>query len=249
MRTFAILNQKGGVGKTTTAINLAHAMALRGYKVTAIDMDPQNHLTVGLGEEIHPQSGMDEVLSGEAAFSQVSINTRENLCLVPAGNRLSEVEQSVRGVKGGYLLAKEIKKLRGQDFVFVDCPPSAAILSMNAILASKEIIVPVSSDFLALHGLSRLMIVLNHIESRLAHKLKIWIALTRFHTRRKLANEVRNKLVGYFPGRVLLTPVREAVALAESPGYGQSIFEYQKRGIGADDYGALAEDLLNGRTL
>ncbi|MEW4983963.1 MAG: ParA family protein [Cycloclasticus sp.] len=248
MRTFAVLNQKGGVGKTTTAINLAHAMALRGHKVTAIDMDPQNHLTAGFGEETHPQSGIDEVLLGESSFADMKLEARENLMLMPAGTRLSEVEQSVRGVTGGHLLANEVKKLR-QDFVFIDCPPSSGILSMNAILAAKEIIIPVSSDYLALHGMSRLMGILKHVEGRLNHKMKVWVILTRFHSRRRLANEVREKLTSYFKDAVLVTPIREAVALAESPSYGQTIFEYQKRSNGAIDYDNLAEDLLNGRTL
>ena len=249
MRTFAVLNQKGGVGKTTTAINLAHAMALRGHKVTAIDMDPQNHLTAGLGKETHPQVGIDEVLLAESSVKETIIDARENLRLIPAGTRLSEVEQGARGVKGGLLLANEVKKMRGQDFVFIDCPPSSGVLAMNAILAAKEIIVPVSSDFLALHGMSRLMGILKQVDKRLNHKMTIWVVLTRFHARRRLANEVRDKLVKYFPSSVLSTPIREAVALAESPSYGQTIFEYQKRSNGSKDYEALADDLLHGRTL
>ncbi len=249
MRTFAVLNQKGGVGKTTTAINLAHAMALRGHKVTAIDMDPQNHLTAGLGKETHPQAGIDEVLLAQSNLDDIVIEARDNLRLIPAGTRLSEVEQGAKGVKGGLLLANEVKKMQGQDFVFIDCPPSSGILAMNAILAAKEIIVPVSSDYLALHGMSRLMGILKHVDKRLNHKMKVWVILTRFHARRRLANEVRDKLVSYFPGSVLSTAIREAVALAESPSYGQTIFEYQKRGNGSSDYSALADDLLHGRTL
>lgn len=249
MRIFAVLNQKGGVGKTTTAINLAHALALRGHKVTAIDMDPQNHLTAGLGEESRQQSGVDEVLLSNKALDEVRIKTRDNLQLIPAGTRLPEVEQNVRGVKAGSLLKNQISTMKEQDFIFIDCPPSSGILSMNAILAAKEIIIPVSSDFLSLHGTSRLMEILNHIEKKLRHKMKVWVVLTRFHSRRRLANEVREKLINYFPGNVLKTAVREAVALAESPGYGQTIFEYQKKGNGAADYGALADDLLKDRTL
>lgn len=248
MRTFAVLNQKGGVGKTTTALNLAHAMALRGNTVTAIDIDPQSHLTAGLGKEQHPQSGIDEVLLGESSFSEMQITARENLSLLPAGSRLAEVENRVSGIDGGHLLAAEVSKLQ-QDFVFIDCPPSSGILSMNAILAADEIIVPVSSDFLSLHGLSRLLNVLKQVEESLNHKMKTWVVLTRFHSRRRLANEVREKLVNYFSDSVLETPIREAVALAESPSYGKTIFEYRKRSNGAIDYGLLSEDLLKGRTL
>jgi len=212
-------------------------------------MDPQNHLTVSMGEENHPQSGIDEILLGESSFSEKLIRSRENLHIVPAGNRLSEVERDIRGLKGGYLLDAKVKKLKSQDFVFIDCPPSAAVLSMNAILASKEIIVPVSSDFLALHGLSQLMVTLKHIKERLKHEMKIWVVLTRFHGRRRLAREVQEKLKNYFPNSVLATPIREAVALAESPSYGRTIFEHDENGNGANDYRSLAEDLLTARTL
>jgi chromosome partitioning protein len=243
------MNQKGGVGKTTTTVNLAYALTLCGQRVTAIDMDPQSHLTAGLGAEQHSQSGMDDVLSGQTSLEQVLFEVRPNLNLAPAGTRLSEVEQSVRGVKGGQMLANGVKQLKDQDYVLIDCPPSAAILTMNAILAADEILIPVSSDYLALHGLSRLMTILQHIESRLSHQIKPWIVLTRFQGRRRLANEVRNKLVNYFPGRVLETCVREAVALAECPSHGRTIFEYRKRSNGADDYMALAQDLLLGRVV
>ena len=248
MRTFVILNQKGGVGKTTTAINLSHAMVLKGHKVTAIDMDPQSHLTAGLGKETPSQSGIDEVLMGESSFSEMKVEARKNLQLLPAGIRLAQVEQSPKSVKSGHLLANQVKKLR-QDFVFIDCPPSSGILSMNAILAAKEIIIPVSSDYLALHGLSRLMGILKQVEDRLDHKMKVWVALTRFHTRRRLSNEVCDKLVSYFPNGVLKTPIRETVALAECPSYGKTIFEYQKGSNGATDYNSLAEDLLNRNTM
>ncbi len=249
MRVFAVMNQKGGVGKTTTTLNIAHALAMSGKKVTVIDIDPQAHLTASFGAEQKDQPGIDDVLLGEAAIKDVSFEIRDNLNLVPAGSRLGEIEQmSIGGSERGWLLKNAIKTIRNQDYVFIDCPPSSGILSMNALLAAKEMLIPVSGDYLAMHGLSRLMTILRHIESRLKHMTKKWVVVTRFHSRRRLSNEVRDKLLNYFPGQVLATPIRETVAIAESPSFGQTIFEYQKKGNGAVDYRALADDLLNGRT-
>ena len=249
MHMIAVMNQKGGVGKTTTTLNLAHALALAGKSVTVIDMDPQAHLTASFGAEMKMQAGIDEVLLGESKLSEVRINVRDNLHLVPAGIRLGELEQiSTGGAERGWLLKNAVNRMRGQDYVLIDCPPSSGMLTMNAMLAAKEMLIPVSGDYLALHGLSRLLGILKHIETRLTHATKKWMVVTRFHNRRKLANEVRDKLNEYFPGQVLSTPIRETVALAESPSFGQTIFEYQKSSNGAKDYLGLADDLLKGRT-
>jgi chromosome partitioning protein len=120
---------------------------------------------------------------------------------------------------------------------------------MNVLMAAEEVLVPVSSDVLALHGVARFMQILRHIDESLDRKTRVWIAVTRFNERRRLARDVRDKLLEYFPGQVLATSVRESVALAESPGTGKTIFEYQKNGNGAEDYRALADDLSNERTL
>lgn len=245
----AVMNQKGGVGKTTTTMNLAHALAMSGKSVTVIDMDPQAHLTASFGAEIKMQSGIDEVLMGESNINDVRIQVRDNLHLIPAGTRLGELEQvATGGAQRGWLLSNAVKDLSGEDIVLIDCPPSSGMLTMNAMLAAKEMLIPVAGDYLSLHGLSRLLNILKHIETRLKHATKKWMVVTRFHGRRKLANEVRGKLMEYFPGQVLATPIRETVALAESPGFGQSIFEYQKSSNGAQDYRDLADDLLKGRT-
>lgn len=245
----AVMNQKGGVGKTTTTLNLAHALALAGKSVTVIDMDPQAHLTASFGAEMKMQSGIDEVLLGESDINDVRVKVRDKLQLIPAGTRLGELEQvATGGARRGWLLSDAVKALPGQDFVLIDCPPSSGMLTMNAMLAAKEMLIPVAGDYLSLHGLSRLLNILKHIETRLKHATKKWMVVTRFHGRRKLANEVRGKLMDYFPGQVLATPIRETVALAESPSFGQTIFEYQKSSNGAKDYLELADDLLKGRT-
>ncbi|MFK5894228.1 MAG: ParA family protein, partial [Pseudomonadota bacterium] len=125
-----------------------------------------------------------------------------------------------------------------------DCPPAAGLLAMNAILAADEILIPVTGDYLALQGLSRLIQVLRRIEQRLEKNTRKWFVLTRFHERRKLANEIRAKMINYFPGQVLKTCIRENVALAESPGFGKTIFEYRPKSHGSEDYRQLANDFL-----
>lgn len=250
MRVISIMNQKGGVGKTTTTLNLAHALSRKGKSVLAIDLDPQAHLTAGLGIHTRAQSGIDEVLLGDAAIKDVKTGVRDGLELLPAGPRLGEMEHHTEGgARRGWLLRDAISRVRGKDYVLIDCPPSSGILGMNALLASKEVLVPVAGDFFSLQGLSRLMGIFEHIEEALQQETEKWVVLTRFHERRRLAREVRDKIQAYFPGRVLRTAVRETVALAESPGFGQTIFEYQGKGNGAQDYFALADDLIKGRVL
>jgi len=250
MRMMAIMNQKGGVGKTTTTLNLAHALARKGKNVLAIDLDPQSHLTAGFGALDKDQAGIADVLLDEAGLKDVTVNVRENVYLVPAGERLGEVEHiSMTGAQRGFLLREALKKRRrGMDYVLIDCPPSSGLLGMNALLAVEEVLIPVSGDFFALQGMSRLISIFSHIESSLHKKLKKRVVLTRFHERRKLAREVRSKIINHFPKSVYKTAIRESVALAESPGFGQTIFEYQSNGNGAEDYRSLADDVVKERT-
>jgi chromosome partitioning protein len=251
MRVIAVINQKGGVGKTTTTLNLSHALGKAAKSVLVIDLDPQAHLTAGYGILRKEQHGIADVLLGEMELDDVILEARQNVFIVPAGERLGELEHmTTGGSKRGFLLKETLKdKVDDYDFVLIDCPPSSGILGMNALLASTEVLVPVSGDFFALHGLSRLMSIFKHIEDTLKRKTQKWVVLTRFHERRKLAREVKGKILTYFPNNVYQTAIRETVALAESPGFGQTIFEYQPNGNGANDYLELAADVITGRVL
>jgi chromosome partitioning protein len=243
------MNQKGGVGKTTTTINLGHALALAGKKVTLLDMDPQGQVATayGIGATL---PGLDEVLLDDIHIDELTISVKENLTVVPAGKRLADFEHIDGGSERAYALQKAIavSSLSEQDFVLIDCPPSSGLLGMNAMFAATEVLIPISGDYLSLHGLSRMMQILKRAESFTGETIKLWLVSTRMQLRRRLTQEVRNKILKYFPGRVLNTVIRENVSLAESPSFGQTIFDYKNTSAGAEDYSALAQDLLKGRT-
>ncbi len=245
----AVINQKGGVGKTTTAINLAHALALSGHRVLAIDLDPQGHLSVGLGMQQREQPGMDEVLVNGEAMEDFVVPSRDNLDMVPSGPGLSNMEHLTEGgTQRGLRLKKALQSVAGdyQTIIF-DCPPSAGLLGMNALFAANDLIIPVSSDFLALQSLSSFMATLQFAEKACKRSLRKHVLMTRFHTQRRLAREVRESLQTHFPGQLMKTSIRENVALAESPSYGETIFEYQDVSHGADDYRHLASELTTER--
>lgn len=251
MRQTAVVNLKGGVGKTTTVINLSHALARMGKKVTVFDIDPQAHLTAAFGIDHRQQPGVDALLLGQAGVDEVRLEVRERLHLVPTGPRLAEVKFARdAGPKQGWLLHEQIKdSLADEDFVLFDCPPSSDILTMNALFAAREVLVPVTGDYLALKGLSQFMGIMQHIEKALDVSFKIRFLMTRFQRRKRLARGVLEKLLEYFPGQILATPIRENVSLAESPGFGKTIYEYRRKSIGADDYTSLAKDFTTGRTM
>ena len=249
-RVIAIMNQKGGVGKTTTTINLGHALARAGKKVTMLDMDPQGQVatSVGLSNE---QGGLSQILLNDAPLDDSIVFARENLDAVPAGTSLGDFEHvSTGGSSRGHKLrvAIENSSLNECDFVLIDCPPSSGLLGINAMFAADELIIPVSGDYLSLQGLSRMMQILKRAESLSGHTIELWLVMTRMQMRRRLTKEVKNKVLKYFPRRVFQTVIRENVALAECPSFGKTIFDYKISSAGAEDYQSLAQDLLLGRT-
>lgn len=250
VRIIAIMNQKGGVGKTTTTVNLGHALAQAGKKVAVMDLDPQGQVATSLGFD-NNQPGLDTVLLDGVALDEVKIHARDNLDLVVAGMRLNEFEHTSQGgIQRGHRLREALQQssLQQYDFVLIDCPPSSGLLGVNAMFASGELLIPVSGDYLSLQGLSRMIQILKRAEELAGHRIRLWLVSTRMQMRRKLTEEVRNRILKYFPGRVFYTPVRENVALAECPSFGKTIFDYRKRSSGAEDYLSLAQDVMSGRT-
>lgn len=251
MRTIAVMNQKGGVGKTTTTFNLAHALSKKEIKILAIDLDPQAHLTAGFGIHGKSHKGVADVMLGEAQIENVIIHINDYLDLLPAGEQLMNLEHiSTGGAKRGMLLKESMNNYSGEhDYILIDCPPSSGILGMNALMAIEEIFIPVTGDYFSLQGLARLVKILDKIDERMHTQTKKWVMLTRFYERRKLASEVKEKVKEYFPKCVFQTCVRENVSLAESPSFGLSIFDYKPQSTGAQDYMSLADDILGNRVM
>lgn len=248
MLVIAVINQKGGVGKTTTTLNLAHALSLQKHRVTLIDLDPQGHLAASLGIYDSVQNGIDLALLGQQSVKDTVIQIRDCLQLVVAGHRLGEIEQ-YQNIPRDRLRSVLIDQFTDQVCVLIDCPPSSGLLVVNALVAANTALVPVVGDYLALHGLSYLMGTLKNFEVSLKKKIPFWLVLNRYQHRRRSDREIRDKLLEYFPGKILATPIRENVALAESPSFGKTIFEYRPHSAGAEDFRALAEDLLYQRML
>lgn len=250
MKTIAILNQKGGVGKTTTTVNFGHALALQGNRVVLADLDPQSQLAPCLGIFRPPSAGMDDVLLNGAPLLEHRIVTRELLQLIPAGHRLEEVETLSGGADRGQRLRDALTHADCDvDYLIFDCPPSAGLLVANAVLAVDEVLVPVAGDYLSLTGLAKLMITLKRLSAFRVSELGTYLFLSRFLPRRRLSQEVRAKLLQHFPGHLLATAVREAAIVAESAGAGRTVFEYRPNSKAASEFRDLGFDYLNHRLL
>jgi len=251
VRIVAIVNQKGGVGKTTTTTNLCHAIAESGLKVTVIDLDPQGHLAVSLGITDHGIGGIDDAMLKEKKIHQQLNFVRDNLQLITSGPKLKEIEHLVdKTLPRGVLLKNALHEgLNDQDLVFIDCPPSSGLLVANALIAADEILIPMTSDFLALQGLSHLMGTIKRFEKALKRKYKILLVMSRYSPNRRISGQVLNVLLTHFPGQVLATVIRETALLAECPSFGKTILEYSPKSRSARDFRSLAHDFLEGTVM
>jgi len=260
MRKIAVLNQKGGVGKTTTVVNTAAALAGMGLKVVVVDLDPQAHLTIHLGLE--PQAivaGSYEVLTKEARFEREIMLVRPNLWLLPANINLVGAESELVSVVGRETILREaIGPIEGTfDYLIIDCPPSLGLLTLNALAAAEEVLIPLQPHFLALQGFGKLLQTVDLVNKRINPDLKVQgILLCMFDTRASLPSEVRADIEHFLEGargtdcawaraRILPTFIRRNIKLAEAPSYGQTIFEYERNCHGAEDYTKVAESIHN----
>ena len=251
MRIVTVINQKGGVGKTTTTVNLCHALAESGKKITVIDLDPQGHLAVSLGAHLQHQGGIDEAMLKEKSVKQQIMLVRNNLQLITSGSKLNNIEQlTEHSMARGVLLKNALSgSLNDQDFVFIDCPPSSGLLIANALIATDDILIPMTSDFLALQGLSHLMATVKRFEKTLKKEYKSLLVMSRYAPTRRISTQVLSSLRSYFPGKILATIIREAAVLAECPSFGKTIFEYSPKSRSASDFRNLADDFIEGRVM
>ncbi len=258
MRRIAIINQKGGVGKTTTSVNLGAALAEQGRRVVICDLDPQANLSlhVGIEPETDDPSTYTVLHGGTTLAKSLKQMSLPGLRVLPSNIDLSGAELELASAIGrDNLLADAIdawvedhQKEHGEepaDYLIIDCPPSLGLLSINALAAATEVIITVQTEFLALMGMSKLVEVVALIQKRLNPKLKITgIAACLYDSRLRLAREVLSEIRKYFPGQVYKQPIRSNVKLAEAPSFGQSIVEYAPESNGALDYRKLALEVI-----
>lgn len=259
MRKIAVLNQKGGVGKTTTSVNLAAALAERGCRVCLIDLDPQAHASLHLGVAVHDDHPtVYDMLCGDAEVDQVRQWVKGNLAVIPSNLDLAAAEMELASEVGREIILRDRLERDAEefDFVILDCPPSLGVLTLNALTAADEVFLPLQPHFLALHGLSKLLRTIEIVAKRLNPRLRLTgIVLCMYESATRLAAEVSRDVEefltrqagkdGVWTGaKFFETKIRRNIRLAEAPSFGQSILEYAPQSHGADDYFSLADEVL-----
>ncbi len=245
----SVINQKGGVGKTTTAVNLGAYLARAGKFVLLVDLDSQGNATSGVGVDHRSlEKGVYEAIIGQATMRDVIQPTAiEGYRVAPATSNLAGAGvELVNAENREFKLAEALTEVRGEyDYIIIDSPPSLGILTVNGLVASDQILIPVQAEFYALEGLSQLMETVNLVKEHVKPELQILGAvITMFDGRNRLSNDVLNELFKHFKNRIFRTAIPRNVRLAEAPSYGQSILHYDPTSKGAKAYERLAEELL-----
>jgi chromosome partitioning protein len=260
VRSIAVMNQKGGVGKTTSAVNLSAALAAAGQRVCLLDLDPQAHASLHLGVTLRDgQPSVYDVLTGEFLFQDVRQEVAPNLWLVPAHLDLAASEVELAGEVGREVILRD-KLARDDatfDYLVIDCPPSLGVLTINALTLVREVFLPLQPHFLALHGLSKLLRTIDVVGKRLNSNLRLTgVLLCMYDANTRLSAEVTSDIADFFTrgrtpeslwtdARIFASRIRRNVRLAEAPSFGQSIFQYAPTSNGAEDYRSLAAEVLD----
>ena len=248
-KIISIVNQKGGVGKTTTAVNLSSIVASMGYKTLLIDIDPQANACLGIGvTRDKMEYGIYDMLIGEADIEQVLINTyQENLYLIPSDSDLVGAQiELVSEIGREYKLKKALEKIRNNyDYIFIDCPPTLGILTLNALTACDSVLIPIQCEFYALDGVGELNNTISLVKENLNPNLHIeGVLLTMYDGRTNLSNDVVREVVNYFKDKTYKTMIPRNVRLSEAPSYGKAITDYDKECIGARSYKEFAKEFI-----
>ncbi len=260
MRTIAVMNQKGGVGKTTTSVNLAAGLAARGRRVCLVDLDPQAHSGLHLGiEAACGTTSLYDVMLGQHGLWDVRRQAADGLWVVPGNVDLAGVERELVAVEGRETILRGALEHLGQtcdlDYCLVDCPPSLGVLTVNALAAVGEVLIPLQPHFLALQGLSKLLETTALVTRRLNRALRVsGIVLCLFDTGTRLAADITADLEAFFAtsdphapwagARIFDTRIRRNIRLAEAAGFGKSIFDYDPASNGAADYGRFVDEVI-----
>jgi chromosome partitioning protein len=254
-RIVTVANQKGGVGKTTTTVNMAAALAQSGAKVLVIDLDPQGNASTALGVEHLDNEGIYEVLMGKATMESVvqKVAGFPALECISSNTSLAQAEiELVPMVAREFRLREAIEELVqlrvtqniAYDYIFIDCPPSLGLLTINALTAAKEMLIPIQCEYYALEGLSQLLKTFELVKKRLNTELKLsTFVLTMFDSRTRLANDVADEIRKHYPSELINIPIPRAVRVSEAPGYSQTVMTYDASSPGAVAYMQVAREL------